>query len=78
MAPYYVLVVGADEERVLKCRLMANDEIVKEPFAVICTTLLMCRLSCAYALFGLISFAGYVFKDLSICFRGVACMCNLP
>lgn len=33
MAPYYVLVVGADEERVVKCRLMANDEIVKEPFA---------------------------------------------
>ena len=33
VAPYYVLVVGPDEERVLKCRLMANDEIVKEPFA---------------------------------------------
>lgn len=33
VAPYYVLVVGADEERVVKCRLMANDEIVKEPFA---------------------------------------------
>ena len=33
MAPYYLLVVGADEERVLKCRLMANDEIVTEPFA---------------------------------------------
>ena len=33
MAPYYVLVVGADEERVLRCRLMADDEIVTEPFA---------------------------------------------
>ena len=33
VAPYYVLVVGADEERVLRCRLMADDEIVREPFA---------------------------------------------
>lgn len=33
MAPYYLLVVKADEERVLRCRLMADDEIVKEPFA---------------------------------------------
>ena len=51
----------------LRCSL-AVSFVVKEPFAVICTTLLMCRLSCAYALFVLISFAGYVFKDLSICF----------
>lgn len=33
VAPYYVLIVGADEERVLRCRLMAEDEIVKDPFA---------------------------------------------
>ena len=33
VAPYYLLVVGADEERVLRCRLIADDEIVREPFA---------------------------------------------
>ena len=33
MAPYYLLVVPADEERVLRCRLMSNDEIVTDPFA---------------------------------------------
>ena len=33
VAPYYLLVVPADEERVLKCRLMADDEIVSDPFA---------------------------------------------
>lgn len=33
MAPYFLLVVPADEERVLRCRLMAEDETVSEPFA---------------------------------------------
>lgn len=33
VAPYFVLVVGADEERVVRCRLMADDETVTDPFA---------------------------------------------
>ena len=33
MAPHYLLVVPAGEERVLRCRLMAEEETVKEPFA---------------------------------------------
>ena len=33
VAPYFLLVVPADEERVLRCRLMGEGEIVKEPFA---------------------------------------------
>ncbi|KAJ7387339.1 hypothetical protein OS493_004328 [Desmophyllum pertusum] len=33
VAPYYLLVVPADGERVLRCRIMAEDEIVTEPFA---------------------------------------------
>lgn len=33
VAPYYLLEVPAGDERVLRCRLMAEDEIVSEPFA---------------------------------------------
>ena len=33
VAPYYLLVVPPDEERVLRCRIMADGEIVTEPFA---------------------------------------------
>ena len=33
MAPHYLLVVPPGEERVLKCRLMAEGDVVTEPFA---------------------------------------------
>ena len=33
MAPHYLLVVHSGEEQVLQCRLMAEGEIVTEPFA---------------------------------------------
>lgn len=33
MAPYFLLVVPPDEERVLRCRLTAEDETMSEPFA---------------------------------------------
>ena len=33
LAPYYLLQVSPGEERVLRCRLMAENEIVSEPFA---------------------------------------------
>ena len=33
MAPHYLLVVPAGEERVLRCRLMAEGETVNNPFA---------------------------------------------
>ena len=33
VAPYYIVEVPAGEECVLRCRLMAQDEIVTDPFA---------------------------------------------
>lgn len=33
MAPYYLLEVPPGDECVLRCRLMAEDETVSEPFA---------------------------------------------
>ena len=32
MAPHYLLVVPPVEKRVLKCRLMAEGDVVTEPF----------------------------------------------